>query len=132
MPRGRQAQRDVVAGVSWDFRMEPAPLKCGRCGHPVERPPDVSHYDANYTYNVSEMFYDALPCRDGIRGLNGATGAECRPLLLEAIRKMESEPAKYRAMNPRNGWGDYEGALTLLRQLYGWCEDSPEAVLVVS
>ncbi len=88
-------------------------------------------YEANYTYNVSEMFYDAFG-GDGIRGLNGLLGHECQPLLDAAIAKMQAEPEKYRAMNPDNGWGNYEGALELLLTLRSWCVNSPMAEMYIT
>jgi hypothetical protein len=109
--------------MSWNFYMERTP-------EPDERI-RLDECEANYTYNVSPMFYDALACRDGIRGLDGAKGKDAYPLLAEAIAKMEADPAKYRAMNPKNGWGDYDGALKLLRELKTWCAEFPEAFMVV-
>lgn len=110
--------------MSWDFWMERDPEPGERLGIP--------ECDANYTYNVSDMFYDALPCSDGIRGLNGAKGKDCIKLLEHAIHMMTTYPDKYKAMNPENGWGSYEGALGLLNKLKTWCEKYPEAYMVVS
>lgn len=84
-----------------------------------------------YTYNVSPMFYDAMG-GEGIRGLDGKLGRDALPLLRSAIEKMAGNPEKYRAMNPENGWGNYDGALRLLRDLLEWCESAPLATLVVS
>ena len=87
--------------------------------------------DENYTYNVSAMFYDAIGA-EGIRSLNGKTGEEAKPILEAAIKNMESAPDKYKALNPPNKWGDYEGALQLLKTLLQWCTDAPKAFLVIT
>ena len=89
-------------------------------------------FEANYTYNVYEMFKCAFEDDDGIRILNEKKGDECLPLLAAAIEKMETDPAKYEAMNPPNGWGSYRGALELLKDLRFWCIRAPEATMIVS
>lgn len=109
--------------MSWTFTMERNPEP----GERIEMP----DYYKNYTYNVSPMFYDAIACPDGIRGLRGAKGRDCLPILTAAIEKMAADPEKYRTMNPKNGWGDYDGALETLRTLRAWCEQSPDAYMVI-
>lgn len=101
-------------------------------------PHDLDIYD-NYTYNVSPMFYRAFgdarsPLRDddtGIRALNGMLGREAYELLGEAIRYMHEHAGELRELNPDNGWGDYEGALSLLQRISGWCAEAPDARLTV-
>ena len=89
-------------------------------------------YDANYTYNVAKMFYDAFDLVDGIRELNGKTGTECKPLIEKAIKKFVDNKELYEKWNPENGWGDYDGALDLLRMLLQWCNEAPNAVMSVT
>jgi len=116
--------------MSWDFWME---LDAGG-----PEPEDLG-YEAGYTYNVSNMFYQAfrLPSYrgsgtdEGIRGLNGLTGEQAIPLLQAAIKNMESDPESYVTMEPSNKWGSYAGALELLNRLGGWCFSSPKATLRV-
>ena len=103
--------------MSWDFGME---VDVGG------KEPATLKYDRNYTYNVSPMFYEAMG-GDGIASIEGKTGEEAAPLLSQAIKAMVEEPEKYKAMNPANGWGDYDGALELLRDLRSWGLESPLA-----
>lgn len=84
----------------------------------------------NYTYNVSQMYYDVLG-GDGLRGLHEMVCAEALPLINEACAKMVADPEKYRAMNPPNGWGDYEGALRYLQGIGEMCAEHPKAKLAV-
>jgi hypothetical protein len=85
----------------------------------------------NYTYNVSPMYYDALG-GTGLRGLDGLACAVALPLIQSAVAKMADDPAKYRAMDPPNKWGDYESALIWLRQIGEACERHPSAVVRVT
>lgn len=89
-------------------------------------------YDENYTSNVGCMFRDAFSNEEGVCQLNGLTGKECHPILKKGILAMVNDQAKYKAMNPDNGWGDYEGALELLVRLNGWCLSAPNAIMRVS
>jgi len=108
--------------MSWDFWME---ADVGG-----KEPVDIG-FDANYTYNVSPMFYDAFNLEEGIRGLDKMLGDEAMPYLENAIIKMKENPKKYKAMNPSNGWGDYDTALELLEKLLGWCIEAPKAQMRV-
>lgn len=85
----------------------------------------------NYTYNVSPMYYDAIG-EHGLRGLHGMTGEEAADALLSAELRLSDDPEKYKAMNPPNGWGDYEGAKNFLHRIRMMCEAHPKALLVIS
>ena len=45
---------------------------------------------------------------------------------------MQNNPDIYTALNPANGWGNYEGALTFLAGLLEACRRHPKATLWVS
>lgn len=47
-------------------------------------------------------------------GMDGPVGAK---FLDGIIRTMEADPPKYRALNPENGWGDYDRVLVVLREM---------------
>ena len=88
------------------------------------RDPAVVAEDMGYTYNISPMLRAA-----GIhtRDMNEKTGEELSPLLDLAISRMQLDPEKYEAMNPENGWGDYEGAVNCLRKILSACVRHPRA-----
>ena len=110
--------------MSWDFDLVADVCKhCGRGGESV--------YERNYTYNVSPMFYEAMG-EGGIRQLDGLTGAECLEILDSGIEAMAADPDKYRALNPPNGWGDYDSALQMLREMRAACVEYPEAGMRIS
>lgn len=70
----------------------------------------------NYTSNVSAMWREALGGRP-LREYHDAPCSEAAGPLADAVKRMETDPDKYREMEPSNGWGDYEGALGYLRRL---------------
>ena len=84
----------------------------------------------NYTSNVAPMWTEALGHR--LADLNEKNAGDSLPALQRAVAAMESDPAKYEAMNPPNGWGNYEGALNYLRQLRDACAAYPKATIHIS
>ena len=82
----------------------------------------------NMTWNVSPMYYDALG-DDGLRQLDGMLSRDAITILKHAIKKMEDNPDHYRAMNPKNRWGNYEGALEFLRKLLNSCIKHPKTTI---
>jgi hypothetical protein len=88
--------------------------------------------DWNYTHNCNRMIGDAMATAgypevkqcagplgpaigpawwDRLDGLSGPEGAA---LLDHIIRALEAEPARFIAMNPDNGWGDYDSLVKVL------------------
>lgn len=54
------------------------------------------------------------------------------PILKEGLRKLKVDPIKYKAMNPHNGWGDYEGLMEFVKTYLNACREYPEATIKVS
>jgi hypothetical protein len=87
--------------------------------------------DWNYTHNCNGMINQALrlsgyerPTEPGgtrllswwqcLNGMDGPAGAA---LLDRVIRQMEKDPDRFRAMNPDNGWGDYDSLVKVLTEM---------------
>lgn len=106
--------------------------------------PGVSLEVGNITYNIGGMWHDALgfagstehPVKEimgwgesngrfGIHAFEGAPGVEAAGPLMEAVRRMEADPDRYRAMNPENGWGNADGAREFLRRLANMAAECP-------
>lgn len=71
--------------------------------------------DWNYTYNIQ-----AMTAKAGLRSLmelDGCSTRQAAHILSSVIHNMEATPDEYRALNPKNGWGDYDGFLERLRVL---------------
>lgn len=89
--------------------------------------------DWNYTHNCNGMAnavldenYEQRPTFEEVFGhdhvswwrrLDGLSGPEGAKLLDRIIRGLEADPARFRAMNPSNGWGDYDSFLKELRSM---------------
>ena len=84
----------------------------------------------NYTSNVSPMWTQALG--RPLYELHGMSAAEAVPLLYAGIAAMRADPDGYRALNPANGWGRFEGALGYLKTLRDACAEHPKTVIRVS
>lgn len=88
----------------------------------------VTVYDVgNYTSNVAPMWSAALGRSLG--DLHGRSAGACVVWLTSAVKDMKREPDKYKAMNPKNGWGDYEGALAYLENLLHACKILPNTTV---
>ncbi|MGH3795966.1 MAG: hypothetical protein ACRDSP_13875 [Pseudonocardiaceae bacterium] len=85
--------------------------------------------DRNMTSNVAPMWREAGA---DLAEFDGRAAAEVLPVLRTAIAAMEDDPAVYEAMNPANGWGDYDSCLEFLRELVKDFTAHPKATVVVS
>jgi hypothetical protein len=125
--------------VSWDAALYAVTqvTACAYCDKAFEPPreerSEVS--DWNYTHNTNGMIaaaYKAVSGEDtgqcsGPLGpvigaawwdrLDGASGPDGAAYLTRIITGLEADPERYRAMNPENGWGDYDGLLKVLREM---------------
>jgi hypothetical protein len=84
----------------------------------------------NYTYNVSKMYVEAMGT--SLNPLHGKKASEIIETLKTGVKNMKEDPEKYKAMNPSNGWGDYEGALMYLETFLAACEENPNATVEVT
>jgi hypothetical protein len=92
------------------------------------RPYVANLYDSEVTHNLAPMFRLA-GCADHLyRPVRGQAGAMI-PVLRLALDVMRREPARFRAIEPVNGWGDYDGAVAFLQGLLTACEQHPKATV---
>ncbi|MFG3709500.1 hypothetical protein [Micromonospora sp. NPDC047730] len=83
----------------------------------------------NYTSNCGPMWRAAGA---DLAAFDGEPAGECLPILTAAIKRMEDDPATYRAMDPPNGWGSYDSLLPALRRLADGFRSHPKATVRVS
>lgn len=91
-------------------------------------------YERNITHNVNVMA-DAAGCymhlwRPDEIGITKAI--ELIDPLERGLVALISEPDKYEAMNPSNGWGSYGGLLAFVASYLSACKNYPNADVEVS
>ena len=93
-----------------------------------------SVFDANITHNLNTMaseagIYQALWRPEEI---GATTGRDLIPRLQAGLAQLIAHPQRFKAFNPENGWGDYDGLVRLARSVLAACEDHPDAKIRVS
>lgn len=76
----------------------------------------IGDCEFNYTYNVSDMWYSAIP-GTGIRTHYGMTGEQALVPLMKIYTYMVENNIELLGMQPSNGWGTFEGALSFVNKL---------------
>jgi hypothetical protein len=119
--------------------------KCPTCEH-QPRKDDLG----NPTYNLTPMFDFALTGKPmpkdeppggavvllraktrrpyGLRILSGRKAGETLPVILKALSRMDDLKlrGKFLALNPPNHWGDFDGAVNVMKNLRWAAEANPE------
>jgi len=100
----------------------------------------VSVFSQNITHNLGKMaaqvtlsngktLYDVLWRPDEH---NYFTAEDISELLDEGFNILLSDPQKFKAFNPENGWGEYNGLLNFVYAYRNACWDTPTAELRIS
>lgn len=97
----------------------------------VVRP--VSVFDGNITHNLGPMakeagIYESLWHPELI---SAEKASELVPLLTEGLRLLRDDPSRFKAFNPSNGWGDYEGFVSFVTRYRDACMENPDATIRV-
>ena len=79
-------------------------------------PEPVEAFWINYTSNCAPMWRKAMPDTDGLAGMGDFPGNVAAAYVEAGIARMEAAPDEYRALNPDNGWGNFDSQLKMLRQ----------------
>jgi hypothetical protein len=85
----------------------------------------ISH---NYTFNVSKMLYEAFEKTGGDWGSfcnYKKPKKKCKDAIRElenAIYELKHNYEYYSTMNPKNGWGNIEGAIAFLEKILFDCK----------
>jgi len=97
--------------MSYDFYLV---KDCGNGDIPLEG------FHLNYTYNVSGMFRSSIGSEKGINVIHNKRAQEVVAVLQKALKLLQENPDIYKRMNPKNGWGTYEGAMRVVSTLIQW------------
>ena len=83
----------------------------------------------NITYNLSPMLREAGFI--GWSNLRGMDAREAGVRILAILDHMRADEPRWRAMNPENGWGDYDECIQgRMRQWAKACTESPKGSTV--
>lgn len=91
-------------------------------------------FSANITHNLNTMaaaagIYHHLWRPDEI-GITKAS--ELIEPLAEGLALLRSDPERFKAFNPENGWGDYDGLVDFVSEYLDACLRNPDALVSVS
>lgn len=109
--------------MSYDLWLE-ADLGAGLIG--------IGRLEWNYTSNCAPMWRRAMPETDGLAGMDGMTAHAAGAVLRLGLERMGKDPEAYRALNPENGWGEFESTRKALVKLLEAFDSAPQAVVKVS
>lgn len=115
----------------------PAFTTDGMAGN-VRLTPDGYRRCGNYTSNVSPMWARCLTAVQGtgedvcLADLEGKTCGDILPHLVAAVEWGAEHIDELRDLNPPNGWGNAEGAVTFLWDIQRICEANINGTLYIS
>ena len=99
----------------------------------VKKEESCEVYHANITHNLNRMATEAgiyqhlwRPDEIGIKKANELVGP-----LKDGLELLKSDPERFRAFNPSNGWGDYEGLVGFVEDYSAACRQHPNAEVSV-
>lgn len=91
----------------------------------------LSLLEANATWNLGPMYRAANPEHGFGNHWDGTPAQEAADRCKVILAAFGEDPAKYRALNPPNGWGDFEVAQAFIQQIHDACMAAPRATLRV-
>ena len=114
---------------------EPEAQVCGECGRPLDDDADEGPlFEANITHNLNKMAQEAgiyyeLWRPDEIGAIHA--GDIIKPL--EAgLDKLKSNPPRFEAFKPPNGWGSYKHFVPWVEAYLEACKENPRAFIRAS
>jgi hypothetical protein len=85
-------------------------------------------FEGNITGNLCPMWTKA-GIYEALYESKGKRAKEIIQVIESGIKDMETKPEEYKVLNPKNGWGDYDGALRWIKNLLEACIEHPEAII---
>lgn len=94
-------------------------------------PVSLAILNENMTWNVRPMFKAAIGEEGFCNNWDGLSAAIAADRCRRTLDAFNADPAKFRALNPANGWGDFEGAREFIQLINDACVLAPNATLRV-
>lgn len=94
----------------------------------------VEVYEDNITHNLgamaeaAELYYPLWRPEE----ISITTAYQLVPVLKAGLERLKKDPEKFKALNPSNGWGDYDGLVNFVEEYLDSCKDNPDAIIHVS
>jgi len=88
-------------------------------------------FSSNTTHNVSPM-WSLAGIYDEIYNSEGKIAGEIITKLKTGLSKMRSNRKDFEKLNPANGWGSYESAISFLEEVIKVCEENPKGIIEIS
>jgi hypothetical protein len=82
-----------------------------------------------HTYNLAPMWRKALPMIESTRDLDGRKCADLLTALDAGLLDATKNASAYEALDPTNGWGDYEGFYRIFTKFVRLCNQYPASVV---
>lgn len=86
-------------------------------------------YNSNITHNLGAMARQAglytILWRPEEAGIKKAS--QLAEPLTEGLRRLKADPVRFKAHNPPNGWGTYEGFVHFVEEYLEMCMEYPDA-----
>lgn len=91
-------------------------------------------YEANITHNLNTMATEAGIYRELWRPeeLGITKASQLIEPLSAGLTLLQSDPARFEAFNPSNGWGNYDGLVAFVAKYLEACRANPDATISVS
>lgn len=91
-------------------------------------------FERNMTHNLGRMADDAgiYQCLWRPEELGITKAGQMRGRLLAGIARLENDPEHFKLLNPKNGWGDYDGLLAFAKAALEAACKYPDADIRVS
>ena len=90
-------------------------------------------FSGNVTHNLNKMAKEAGIYQHLWRPeeLNISLAGQLIEPLRTGLALLRSDPERFKAFNPTNGWGGYEGLCSFVSEYLAACEENPDATVEV-
>ena len=92
---------------------------------------EIQGTDFNYTHNTNQMVREA-GLKEWPYKIDGWDAQDLGIALAKALEELTRDPKRFRAMNPANGWGDYDSLIVVLQRIRDLCAQYPSAKVYMS
>lgn len=82
-----------------------------------------------HTYNLVPMWRLAGVIEQGSSELEGIRADVLADRAARGLMRAVSKPAEFKALNPENGWGDYDGFIEILTRTAIICAENRDGIV---